>query len=203
MIQKLLQNCRKPEGLAGKMLVRSMNGGHSSVSRWGLSHLNLQMDARVLDIGCGGGANVKRLLAMCPQGSVEGLDYSEQSVLVSRKTNAAELGHRCEVRQGSVSELPYGAGAFDVVTAFETVYFWPDILADFGQVRRVLKPGGIFLICNEMNDPEDTTWSGKIDGMRIYSGGELESLLKQAGFTVQTNDAQGKKWLCIVASNSK
>jgi hypothetical protein len=52
-----------------------------------------------------------------------GSNYSEQSVAVSRKKNRANLGERCHIRQGTVSRLPYGDSVFDVVTAFETVYF--------------------------------------------------------------------------------
>lgn len=199
MIKKLLQNCRKPMGIAGRMLVQGMNRGHADVSQWGLSHLTLSSTDHVLDVGCGGGANIKSLLALCPQGKVYGIDYSAESVAVSRKTNAAELGNRCEIQQGSVSGMPYADNAFDVVTAFETVYFWPDIVADFIEVRRVLKSGGVFMICNEMSDPADTIWSNKIEGMRIYSDAELEQFLKQAGFTIQTNDTQGKKRMCLIA----
>ena len=202
MIKKFFQNCRKPEGFVGRLMLASMNFGHSNISKWGLSHLRAGNDTRVLDVGCGGGANIKRLLAMCPQGYVEGIDYSEQSVAASRKKNRADLGKRCNVRQGSVSRLPYGGGGFDVVTAFETVYFWPDISSDFREVSRVLKPGGSFLICNEAGDPADETWTERIDGMRIYSGSELVRLLTDAGFAVTVNDTQGKGRLCIVAEKT-
>ena len=56
---------------------------------------------------------------------------------------------RCEVIQGSVSELPFEDNTFDIVTGFETVYFWPDFVNDCKEVRRVLKDDGIMFICNE------------------------------------------------------
>lgn len=199
MNNRFIQNLRKPEGLAGRLILTSMNFGHATISKWGLSHLHLKKDAHVLDIGCGGGANIKSMLVMCPRGYVEGLDYSEQSVAVSRKKNRADLGKRCNIRQGSVSELPYGDSIFDAVTAFETVYFWPDISSDFKEVYRVLKTGGSFLICNEASDPTDETWTKKIGGMRIYSGEELARLLINAGFIITVNDAQGKGRLCMIA----
>jgi ubiquinone/menaquinone biosynthesis C-methylase UbiE len=49
-----------------------------------------------------------------------------------------------------VSQIPWEDGAFDLVTAFETVYFWPDFEGGLKEVRRVLKPGGTLFICNEM-----------------------------------------------------
>ena len=65
------ENTRKPVGLGGKIMVAMMNVGHSAVARWGLQFLNAAPDARVLDCGCGGGANMKRLLKKCPQRSEE------------------------------------------------------------------------------------------------------------------------------------
>ena len=52
------ENTRKPEGFGGKLMVAMMNLGHSPVARWGLQFLDAAPDARVLDCGCGGGANM-------------------------------------------------------------------------------------------------------------------------------------------------
>ena len=199
MIRKILRNCRKPEGFFGRIIVSSMNGGHSVVSKWALGFLKINPDARALDIGCGGGANISRLLEMCPHGHVYGIDYSSDSVSVSCKKNAAVLGKRCEITEGSVSTLPYENESFDVVTAFETVYFWPDIVNDFAEVFRVLKPGGKFLVCNELSDPSNTTWSGRIDGMKIYSPDELVKLLMSNKFAIEVLEVKGKTWVCIIA----
>ena len=73
------ENTRKPEGFGGKLMVAMMNLGHSPVARWGLQFLNAAPDAKVLDCGCGGGANMKRLLKKCPQGIVKGIDYSPET----------------------------------------------------------------------------------------------------------------------------
>lgn len=48
-----------------------------------------------------------------------------------------------------VAALPFKDNAYDMATAFETVYFWPDIEKSFAEVRRILKPGATFLIVNE------------------------------------------------------
>ena len=57
-------------------MVAMMNLGHSPVARWVLRFLELTLDAKVLDCGCGGGANIKRLLKKCPEGLVKGIDLS-------------------------------------------------------------------------------------------------------------------------------
>ena len=144
------ENTRKPVGLGGKIMVAMMNLGHSPVARWGLRFLELTPDAKVLDCGCGGGANIKRLLKKCPQGIVKGIDYSPVSVEKSKKVNDAAIAEgRCAVLQGSVADMIFADDWFDAVTAFETVYFWPNLPQCFREVYRVLKPGGTLLICNE------------------------------------------------------
>ena len=85
------ENTRKPVGLGGKIMVAMMNLGHSAMAEWGLSFLQTAPDAMVLDCGCGGGANIKTLLKLCPNGKVQGIDYSAVSVEKARKVNARAI----------------------------------------------------------------------------------------------------------------
>ena len=52
------QNTCKPSGLGGRLMVKMMNSGHAKLADWGFSQIQAKADARVLDAGCGGGANV-------------------------------------------------------------------------------------------------------------------------------------------------
>ena len=196
------ENTRKPEGLSGKLMVALMNLGHSPVARWGLRFLKPAPDAKVLDCGCGGGANIKRLLKKCPQGSVKGIDYSPVSVEKSKKVNKAAVAEsRCAVLQGSVADMPFADAWFDAVTAFETVYFWPGLPQCFREVWRVLKPGGTFLICNESSGDtdRDEKWTRIIGGMTIYKDIELKADLEQAGFRGVRIHKNKAGWLCVTA----
>ena len=196
------ENTRKPVGLGGKLMVAMMNLGHSPVARWGLQFLNAAPDAKVLDCGCGGGANMKRLLKKCPQGIVRGVDYSAVSVEKARNLNriAIQKG-RCAVWQGSVERIIFAKDWFDAVTAFETVYFWPELAQNFREVYRVLKPGGIFFICNEANGEtaKDDKWTQIINGMTIYTDTALKAYLEQAGFCKIQSHKNKKGWLCVTA----
>ena len=189
------ENTRKPVGLGGKIMVAMMNLGHSPVARWGLQFLNAAPDAKVLDCGCGGGANIKRLLKKCPEGIVMGIDYSPVSVEKSKKVNeAANAEGRCTVLQGSVADMVFAGDWFDAVTAFETVYFWPDLPQCFREVYRVLKPGGTFLICNESNGDtdKDEKWTEIIGGMTIYKDAELKTYSGAGGLS-RCADTQKEK----------
>jgi 2-polyprenyl-3-methyl-5-hydroxy-6-metoxy-1,4-benzoquinol methylase len=61
-----------------------MNFGHSGLTRWGLTKVEIRENATVLDIGCGGGRALERLASLAILGKVVGIDYSEDSVAVAR-----------------------------------------------------------------------------------------------------------------------
>lgn len=200
------ENTRKPEGLGGKLMVAMMNLGHGALANWGMGFLSVQPDACVLDCGCGGGANLQKLRKLCPEGSVYGIDYSTVSVEKSRKKNRSAIAAgRCRVEQASVTELPFAAAAFDLVTAFETVYFWPDLTESFREVNRVLKPEGTFFLCNECSGDtdKDDKWTEKISGMTIYRDVQLKEILEQAGFQAVRIHKNARGWLCMTAQKAK
>lgn len=198
LINKLLQNTRYPNGFWGRMILRGMNCGHARLANWGMKHIRWQSDWTILDIGCGGGANIAKMAAHCPQGIIYGIDASNESIAFSQKKNRKHLGKRCFIEKGYAENLPFQKDSFDLVTAFETVYFWNDLTATFQEIARVLKPDGIFLICNEMTDNTDTVWTKRIRDLKIYSIEDLENHLLQAGFTDIQTDSKGKSG-CLVA----
>lgn len=196
------ENTRKPEGLGGKLMLAMMNVGHRALADWGLQFAEIAKNARVLDCGCGGGANIRTMLKKCPNGEVKGVDYSPVSVEKAKKVNEdAILNGRCVILQGNIADLIFAANRFDLVTVFETIYFWPDLLQSFRVVHRVLKPDGTFLICNECggDNEKDEKWTEKIDGMTIYKDVQLKNILEQAEFrNIQIHKSE-KGWLCITA----
>ena len=94
------ENTRKPQGFGGKLMTKMMNIGHAKLSQWGFSNISVNPDAAVLDVGCGGGANIVAWLGKCGNGHVTGMDYSEVSVAESQKLNATAIkqGKCCVVQ---------------------------------------------------------------------------------------------------------
>lgn len=173
--------CAHPEGFLGRMMLRFMNFGHAPLTNWGLGLLEIHNGWTMLDIGCGGGATLKRLLNRSKDARVYGIDISEESIAKAKKVNADVLDKQVFVVQGSSEKLPYENGKFDLVTAVETVYFWPNLPDCLQEVRRVLKPGGKFAIMIEVID-SDSKWTNIVEGMTAYSPEYLEKLLIDAGF---------------------
>lgn len=186
----------KPEGALGRVMLDSMNLAHTPVAKWGLTHYDWKPDTRALDIGCGGGMNLKRMLKLSPQGKVFGIDISNESVIKSKKVNLSELGRRCTVKRASADAVPFDDRSFDVVTAFETIYFWPDLPHALKEVLRVLKPGGSFLVvCEETK--EENVWEKLVDHMKAYSPEQIGEWMKNAGFEQIEIDCPRRKRMCV------
>ena len=182
LLKKLFTNCACPQGRMGRAMLKFMNLCHAPLTNWGLKLLDIQDSWTMLDIGCGGGATLQRLLIRSKGAKVYGIDISEESVAKAKKVNAKVLDKKVFVTQGSAEKLPYEDGKFDLVTAVETVYFWPNLPNCLKEVRRVLKSGGKFAIMVEVVD-DDSMWTNVVEGMTAYSPEDLKKLLDEAGFT--------------------
>jgi SAM-dependent methyltransferase len=200
----IFRQVRKPSGPLGKRVVRAMNLAHATMTDWALQLVEVPKNASVLDIGCGGGRTVARLAALAPEGKAFGLDYSATSVAVSRNTNAGEIEKgRVQIEQGSVAALPFPDRTFDVVTAVETHYYWPDLPANIREVLRVLKPGGTFVLVAETyrGGPLRLIYGIVMPLLRaaFLSDAEHRDLLAQAGFAeIATTHLPGKNWICAI-----
>jgi SAM-dependent methyltransferase len=200
----VLRQCRKPAWWLGRLFVRNMNVRHADLTNWGLNHVRLEKTFTMLDVGCGGGRTIDTLATLATDGKVYGIDYSAASVAMARRTNAAwiEKG-RVDIREGSVSTLPFPADMFDVVTAVETHYYWPNLDADLREILRVLKPGGAFIIIAETYRGRRMDWLYQ-PAMRLLRATYLNvdehgALFERAGFShveVFTEPARG--WICAV-----
>lgn len=155
------------------------------------------------DLGCGGGRNAGELLKKYPDAHVTAVDYSDLSVAKAKEYNYVMItSGRCMVLQGDVSDLHLPEEKYDLATAFETIYFWPGLEKCFGQVAKVLKQGGYFLISNE-SDGIDTTglkFEKIIDGMKCHIVEEIETALMNVGFSkVKSFHHKSKPWITVIA----
>ena len=181
LIKSFFSQCARPEGFLGRLMLRFMNFGHAPLTNWGLSLVEIHAGWMMLDIGCGGGATLKRLLKRSKDALVYGIDISEESVAKAKKVNAEVLDKQVFVTQGSAEKLPYENNQFDLVTTVETVYFWPNLPNCLQEVKRVMKPGARFAIMVEVLE-NDSVWTDVVEGMTAYSPEQLKEMLDGAGF---------------------
>ena len=200
MFKSFFENFRKPkDNFGGRFMLRSMNKGHEKLAKWGRSYINIDKDYTVLDLGCGGGRNIEYFLTKADK--VYGLDHSNTSVKMASEINkkAIDTG-RCKILLGDVKNLPFEDESIDIVTAFETIYFWNDIERCFKEIYRVLKKEGQFLICNEVSSKErrDVKKLLKMINFEIYKPNDLTKMLRELGFSCQYH-LDRKKQMVVIA----
>jgi ubiquinone/menaquinone biosynthesis C-methylase UbiE len=204
----LVNQVRKPTRWIGRFFLWLMNISHSSLTDWGLKHVAIEKHFVVLDVGCGGGRTIEKLATLAAQGMIYGIDYSKGSVAASRSKNAWLINAgRVEIRQASVSQLPFPNDKFDLVTAVETQYYWPNLVADMQEILRVLKPGGTLIVIAESYN------KGKYDKlqrpvMKLLKSAHLSvdehrQLFSTAGYkNIQMFEESKKGWMCGIGTKA-
>lgn len=158
----------------------------------------------VLDIGCGGGGALRDMATIFPGAKLYGIDFSQGMVLFAKRVNRGlmEKG-RIEISQGSVSFLPFSHNTFDLVTAFEAYYFWPDLHHDLQEIERVLEPGGTLLLVNEVYENKkfqdrNRKWATWAD-MHLHSPAGYQEFLAKAGYGgIEVHEAVEKNWITAI-----
>ena len=197
--EKITQ-CMKPHGEEGVETIKNMNENHEPISEFAFECIDVDIHDKILDIGCGGGVNIEKFLKLSTN-NVDGLDYSEVSVKESIKRNHKAVNNkRCKIIQADVSKMPIGDEIYDLVSAFETIYFWPDLSKTFKEVLRIIKPNGQFVIAQgtDGNHPDDEKWLSSVEGMSVYTAQDLENYLLNAGFTSVKSFKKEYDYLLIV-----
>jgi ubiquinone/menaquinone biosynthesis C-methylase UbiE len=182
-----------------------MNKSHAALTTWGLTHITIRPDFTVLDVGCGGGKTVNRLAEQVPNGKVYGIDYSPTMVEFTKKLNRKYVEEgKVEIAEAQVDQTGFPDGTFDLVTAVETYYFWPNLPAAFQEIKRILKPGGKLLMVNELikdgiYDVDQAEIIAKTH-VRLYPLGEIRRMLEATGFdSVKVSVKDKMPWNAIVA----
>ena len=201
-----LSQARKPGKWGGWFFVWVMNLSHSKLTDWGLTHVQVEENFTILDVGCGGGRTIQKLAALTPKGTVSGIDYAEGSVAASRAKNAELIqAGRVDIQQASVSQLPFPENKFNLVTAVETQYYWPDLLKDMQEILRVLKPGGTLIVIAESykRGAYNRLQSPVMKLLKASNLGvdEHRELFARAGYTgVQIFEERKRGWICAMGN---
>ena len=135
-------------------------------------------DLDILDAGCGTGANVRFLSRY---GSVVGIDLAPEALELAGAHTPGVLA------RGSVLQLPYRDGAFDLVTSFEVLYHRavPDERPALREVRRVLRPRGRLLLRLPAFELLRGHHDEAVHGRRRYTAADVRALLEPEGFAVE------------------
>jgi ubiquinone/menaquinone biosynthesis C-methylase UbiE len=187
MVKILKKNSKsqfaKPTGFFGKILAKGMARGHKDFYKNAARVINPTNDDIYLEIGFGSGIFIKKYMSHVSK--IAGIDYSEDMVKLASDINRKLVDSgKAEFKQGYASKLPWADNKFTVVTAIEVFFFLNETEKTLKEIFRVLKPGGRLVIEMGFNKDDGVDHKRYIKkmGLKLYSGEEMENLLKKTGF---------------------
>jgi SAM-dependent methyltransferase len=177
----LAEQLRKPQGQIGTQVAISMNMSNEIVTNLTYDLMDLRASDSVLEIGFGNGKLLPPLIDKVRW--VAGIDFSEDMIAEAEANNRGAIeARKLELKYGTVSTIPYPDATFDKVCTINTLYFWPDPLADLKEIKRVLKPGGVLGLGIRTKETLGLA-PFTVYGFTLYSTDEAVGLLEKAGFT--------------------
>jgi ubiquinone/menaquinone biosynthesis C-methylase UbiE len=175
--------------------------GNEPLNRLAAELLDVQPADRVLEIGFGPGKLIQRLARRATQGLVAGIDLSAVMVRQATRRNRPFIrqGH-VALYQGAVSHLPFPDQQFTKACAVNSFQFWPRPEDDLREVRRVLRDGGLLLLCLRQHDP--TARIQLVPGFTVQEIAAIQELVRRAGFRdVQVQERRaGRQRVAVVTA---
>jgi SAM-dependent methyltransferase len=160
-----------------------MEESHLPIVEPTLALMNLQPTDRVLDVGCGSGWLVRRLAARVLNGSVVGIDVSDEMI---RRAQLASTGvPNAQFLHGTAEEIPAPPDSFTKVLSVESAYYWHDPARGLREILRVLQPGGSawILINYYFDNPDCHQWRLHFKTpTHLLSAAEWQERFSTAGF---------------------
>jgi ubiquinone/menaquinone biosynthesis C-methylase UbiE len=177
----IARQSRHPHGWLGEVVARVMSLETDSVNRRAVHQLGLAPGESVLEVGCGHGRTLQKLLRG-GAGIASGIDPSDVMFRLARRRLRHEIREgRSDVRLAEARHLPFENHCFDAALAVHVVYFWTDPRVEFSEIRRVLRSGGRLLVGFRPRDEEVVAdLPSSVYALRSIE--ETTALLLDAGF---------------------
>lgn len=189
----------KPTGIGGIISTFIMNRMNQVQYKSVVLNMNCSQKNKVLDIGFGNGYLIN-LLAMKDEGDFYGIEISDDMLKTGCKRNSELIKQgKIHLKKGTVMDIPFENSFFDKVYTVNTVYFWENLDKSLSEIKRVLKPNGVFI-----NVIYSKQWLDNIKytqyGFLKYTLKELEEATIRNGLNViQVIETKKNISYCIIS----
>ncbi|AAV81625.1 class I SAM-dependent methyltransferase [Idiomarina loihiensis] len=180
--QILASQLRHPSGEHASEVALNMNSANGQLNVKCIDLLNLQNSESLLEIGPGNGVFAADIIKRADNLSYTGVDWSADMVAEAKRMNEDIVtSGQATFQQGNSSQLNFDNNVFDKVLTVHTLYFWDNPLEHLVEIRRVLKPQGLFCLAfGESSFMKDLPFVPY--GFELYDRELACNLLQDAGF---------------------
>lgn len=179
-LKNIAGQLRQPEGEHGIKTGEMMNVSNIGMTNSAIEALTLCDEETVLEIGHGNGGHIANLLSKELDLKYVGADISETIINEVKRINTDFIG-QVDFKLTDGITLPFSDAQFDKIFSVNTIYFWGNPGAYLLEIKRVLKPGGSFVLCFA-----DKCFMEKLPftkyGFTLYNLDAITDLLAEAGF---------------------
>jgi ubiquinone/menaquinone biosynthesis C-methylase UbiE len=195
----IAQQFSNPTGIGGKASTLIMNWLNRKLYEAVSENLNIRPTDTILDIGFGNGYLVRKLSNKNPK-KICGIEISPDMLNFVTKKSQKEIEQgKVELLLADVQRLPFADVSIDKIYTINTVYFWQNIDKGFAEIKRVLKPDGIFLNVIYLKE-----WLDKLPvtqyGFSLYTTKQIEKITIDSGLKIERIfEIQSRKSICVIA----
>src|SRR5688500_8700668 len=160
-----------------------MEKGHRPVGQQAIELMAIPLDARVLDVGCGSGWATRLMAEKAREGRVIGIDIADEMIDLAR--NSSTSFSNAEFQVGSAERLPFGDAEFTHAFSMESLYYYADISLALREIKRVLKPGALFVTVVDLykENLASHQWIPELKvPVQLLGIADYRSLFEHAGF---------------------
>ena len=183
-LKNMATQLRKPEGEDGLKTAELMSKANMQIILHSLNALDAEAYDNILEIGMGNGLFVKNILEKSEHINYTGCDYSELMVEESKRLNTDWIAKgQATFIHSNINSLPFANNEFNKIFTVNTIYFWDNAIETLNEIKRILKPGGKFIVSfrpkHQMEKYPFTKY-----GFTQFSKPDVEKLLKDNALNV-------------------
>ncbi|EKZ4544226.1 class I SAM-dependent methyltransferase [Listeria monocytogenes] len=176
LINYLSEQAANPRGIIGEITTKIWSSYFEDLSKWTISNTEMGDATNILDIGYGGGSNVKNLVELNKNVTIYGVDISKESYKTATNLNKKAINNgKVKLSIQDVALMNYPADFFDIVYAIQTHMYWDDPRKGFEEIYRVMSNEAVFILSSEKDKIEY-----HMDEYKTTAS--LTALLKEIGF---------------------
>jgi len=198
------RNFRNPNGIGGKIATIIMNVINKNQYNTVLKNINIKPTDIVLDIGFGNGYLIKKLFKENINTKIYGIEISIDMLnRVTAKSKQKIKNGTLKLSLENINKTSFEDNLFDKIYTVNTIYFWNELDKCFSEIKRTLKPNGIFINAFYSREHLDKIIFSKY-GFNKYTTEEIKIITEKNGLRIiETIEITKNKSYCIISENVK